>query len=62
MSSTRFAQRIIVLNQGHIVQDGTHHELVNADGLYRDLFNAQAQYYTDERIAKERQNADVLYS
>ncbi|WP_127849833.1 ABC transporter ATP-binding protein [Lacticaseibacillus hulanensis] len=62
MSSTRFAQRIIVLNQGHIVKDGTHHELVNADGLYRDLFNAQAQYYTDERIAKERQNADVLYS
>lgn len=61
MSSTRFAARIVVLDHGQIVQDGTHASLMAEAGVYRDLFNAQAQYYTKERIAKERKNADLVY-
>lgn len=61
MSSTRFAARIVVLDHGQIVQDGTHTSLMDEAGLYRDLFNAQARYYTKERIAKERKNADLAY-
>lgn len=61
MSSTRFAARIVVLNHGQIVQDGTHASLMAEAGVYRELFNAQAQYYTKERIAKERKNADLVY-
>ncbi|MCV3296184.1 ABC transporter ATP-binding protein/permease [Oenococcus kitaharae] len=58
MSSTRFSQRIIVFNQGQIVQDGTHDSLMAQPGLYRDLFNAQAKYYTDDRVVSERANGD----
>ncbi|MCT3192405.1 ABC transporter ATP-binding protein [Lacticaseibacillus rhamnosus] len=54
MSSTRFSQRIVVLDHGKIVQDGTHNSLVAEPGIYRDLFNAQAQYYTEDRIKAAR--------
>lgn len=54
MSSTRFSQRIVVLDHGKIVQDGTHNSLMAEPGIYRDLFNAQAQYYTEDRIKAAR--------
>ncbi|RXT58776.1 ABC transporter ATP-binding protein [Lacticaseibacillus chiayiensis] len=54
MSSTRFSQRIVVLDHGQIVQDGTHTSLMAHPGIYRDLFNAQAQYYTKDRIKAAR--------
>lgn len=56
MSSTRFSQRIVVLDHGQLVQDGTHASLMAKSGIYRDLFNAQAQYYTEDRIKAARKN------
>lgn len=46
MSSCRFCDKVIVFNEGQIIQDGTHEELVKQDGLYAEMWNAQAQYYT----------------
>lgn len=48
MSSTRFANRIVVLADGEVIQSGTHDELMARGGLYADLFNAQADYYREE--------------
>lgn len=62
MSSTRFSQRIVVFDHGQIVQDGNHSSLMTQPGVYRQLFNAQAQYYTEDKIAKERQNANTTFS
>ncbi len=45
MSSCRFCDNILVFDDGQIVEHGTHDELVEANGLYADLWNAQAQYY-----------------
>ncbi len=45
MSSCRFCDRIIVLSDGGIAEEGTHEELMQENGLYADLFNTQAQYY-----------------
>lgn len=45
LASCRFCQNILVFDQGRIVQQGSHEELVEKDGLYRELWNAQAQYY-----------------
>jgi len=39
------ADRILVLSQGKILQDGNHEELVQADGLYAQLFEVQAASY-----------------
>ena len=45
MSSCKFCDEIIVFKDGEIAQQGTHNDLVEQDGLYQELWNAQAQYY-----------------
>jgi ATP-binding cassette subfamily B protein len=44
-STVRMADRIIVLRDGHVVEQGTHEELVLRDGLYGELFAMQAAGY-----------------
>ncbi len=44
-STVRKADRIIVLDKGKIVEDGSHDELIQKDGLYTELFNRQAEGY-----------------
>jgi ATP-binding cassette subfamily B protein len=44
-STVRMADRIIVLDGGHIVEDGSHAELLQAKGLYSELFDLQAEGY-----------------
>ena len=51
LSSCRFCDEIAVFENGQIVQRGTHEALVEADGKYRELWNAQAQYYREEEPA-----------
>lgn len=45
LSSCRICDRILVFLDGEIAQDGSHKELVNVEGPYKELWNAQAQYY-----------------
>jgi ATP-binding cassette subfamily B protein len=47
-SSVRHAQRIVVLDRGRIVEDGSHAELTAAGGLYARMFREQAQHFTDQ--------------
>ncbi len=44
-STVRMADRIIVLREGIVVEEGTHEDLVSAGGLYADLFRLQAEGY-----------------
>jgi ABC-type multidrug transport system fused ATPase/permease subunit len=41
----RTADRIYVLHEGRVVEDGTHQELVAAGGRYADMFSLQAAAY-----------------
>lgn len=41
LSTVKKADRIIVLDKGVIVQEGTHKELISTDGLYSKLYNLQ---------------------
>jgi len=44
-SSVRMADRILVLAEGRIEAQGTHHELLAAGGRYAELFELQAAGY-----------------
>ncbi|HEX5732649.1 MAG TPA: ABC transporter ATP-binding protein [Blastocatellia bacterium] len=44
-STVRMADRIIVLQNGSAVEEGTHEELVARGGLYAELFRLQAEGY-----------------
>jgi len=44
-STVRMADRILVLDDGHVVEDGTHEQLLEHEGRYAELFNLQAEGY-----------------
>lgn len=44
-STVRNADRIMVLNEGRIIEEGNHSELMKKKGLYEELFTIQAQGY-----------------
>ena len=44
-STVRKAKRIIVLDRGKIIEDGTHEELIANKGLYKEMFELQAEGY-----------------
>lgn len=43
----RLADRILVMEAGQIVEDGTHEELMGRGGVYRRMFEAQKEWYDD---------------
>ena len=45
LSTTRYADRIIVMKNGSIIENGSHKELMELKGEYYELFNLQSQYY-----------------
>lgn len=57
LSSTRFCDRIILLEHGRIIEEGTHEGLLAAGGRYATLYDMQSQYYKDEEERKKRSEA-----
>ena len=41
LSTIRHADRIYVVDQGRVVEHGTHEELIDHDGIYRTLWTVQ---------------------
>ena len=48
-STVRSADRILVMAEGRIVEEGSHDELMDLGGLYADLYSLQASGYRDVR-------------
>lgn len=47
LASTRFCHRIVLIEDGRILEEGTHEELLAKKGRYFDLFETQAKYYRE---------------
>jgi ABC-type multidrug transport system fused ATPase/permease subunit len=56
-SSVRSADRIYVLHDGAVVENGTHAELMSVGGRYAELFTMQAKAYFPEEYGGARTEA-----
>ena len=64
LSSTRFCDRILLLEHGEIIEEGTHESLLAGKTRYAELFEVQSQYYKeeDERKRKSELMGDTYQS
>ena len=53
LASANFCNRIILIENGVICEEGTHRELLAKKGKYYNLFELQAKYYREEEVAGE---------
>ena len=53
LASANFCNRIILIENGAICEEGTHRELLARKGKYYNLFELQAKYYREEEVAGE---------
>lgn len=49
LASAKMAEKILVLDDGKIVQTGNHEELMEQEGLYRSMYLAQSSWYVKEQ-------------
>jgi len=47
LASTRFCDRILLLDGNIVAEEGSHDELMALGGIYANMFNIQASYYKD---------------
>jgi len=55
LSSTKFCDRILYLKNGEIIEEGSHKDLMEIKGEYREVFDIQAQYYKEDDEDEEYQ-------
>lgn len=46
----RFSNRIFVMKDGKLIEDGSHDQLMGCDSYYKQLFNIQAEQYRPEAV------------
>lgn len=47
LASTKFCDRILFLDDGKILEEGTHDSLMEKNGKYAEMFHIQSSYYRD---------------
>lgn len=57
LASTRFSDRIIYLENGQIMETGTHEELLKKGGAYAEMFRIQSNYYSEDGNLTGREEA-----
>ena len=55
LASTSFCDRILMLENGAVCEEGTHEELLDLHGKYHILFEMQAKYYREKADGKEEE-------
>lgn len=50
LSSTKFCDEVLLLDGGHIIERGSHEELMAQGGKYSEMFTVQSHYYNEEEM------------
>lgn len=53
LSTVQVATRIIVLDNGRIVEQGKHEDLISANGIYAEFFNVQSARYAGSQVVEK---------
>jgi ABC-type multidrug transport system fused ATPase/permease subunit len=53
LASTRFCDRILLIDNNVIAEEGSHDELMRLSGIYAKMFEVQASYYRDNHSGGE---------
>ena len=56
LGSTRFCDKIVMFENGVVVEEGTHDELMAENGKYAYMFRIQSQYYEDKKDSRGGQD------
>lgn len=60
LASTRFSDRIILLDHGKIVEEGTHQQLMELQGAYANMYQVQSSYYEKGTQTEYAEHAELL--
>lgn len=50
LSSTKFCDEVLLLDGGHIIERGSHDDLMALGGKYAEMFTVQSHYYNEEKV------------
>jgi ATP-binding cassette subfamily B (MDR/TAP) protein 1 len=56
LSTVRSADRIVVLGEGCVLEQGTHDQLMSSRGVYYDLVSTQTKYQLDVEVSEGKKN------
>ncbi len=56
LSSTKFCDRILYMDNGRITEEGNHVQLMEKQGAYAYMFHTQAQYYQEDEKKEKGEN------
>lgn len=61
LSTVQDADNILVINDGHIVEQGNHEQLLALNGAYAALYNSQFKTTSDEASTESAENPDSAH-
>jgi ATP-binding cassette subfamily B protein len=53
LASTRFCDRILFMENGKIIEEGSHDALMSTGGKYKEMFDVQSKYYQEGQTDEE---------
>jgi len=60
LSTIMKMDRILVMEKGRVVAEGTHKDLLKEEGLYKELWNIQAGGFIDEPRPERQANVEEI--